>query len=540
MVARDDGLVLKVNNTSGLGGTSADYLETRLGMLPVILNGGAEKTLVMGLGTGNTLFGVLTAGARDIDCVEILSSVMYGATPLFHTFMPETLVGGRLRLIEGDARVFLTRVPDRYDLVVGDLFFPWQSETGFLYTREHFLRVRDHLTEDGLFLQWLPLHQLRWEDFNIIGFTFSEVFDHVAVFLADVNVAYPIVGLVGTKKRLKLDPEGLQAGLDGHYQRAFLEKYGLDDVREILPLYWGNEWLFKRSSVEPVVNTEDRTLVEYRSARVFEDSAQVAFTNFRRLSELGYKEDASALLEFSEETELDDQLAYKERTRSDSEAIRHFLECHSLMLREEFIRLFGAQEDPGLVRKLRDRMGEAALTAFTLAPDLPITERNVSRLWQFLLHQREVSAANNLVVKALSVAPENDNLYNKLGMSLLFESRYDEAVVCFRQAVEKDDGNISARAHLAVSLFLEGDRVRAREMMREVVDQVGYKRLSRLIRALALLILEGYERAESELTPFLDDEIWRSLVMAARKSALESGVERRGSEGDGADNGGNE
>ena len=53
--------------------------------------------------------------------------------------------------------------------VVGDLFFPWQAEAGFLHTREHFEHVRRLLRPGGVFCQWIPGHQMGWEEIGVIG-----------------------------------------------------------------------------------------------------------------------------------------------------------------------------------------------------------------------------------------------------------------------------------------------------------------------------------------------------------------------------------
>jgi SAM-dependent methyltransferase len=129
VVGSSEGLVLKVNNNAWQGGTQGLYLETRLGMLPLLLEGSSERALVMGLGTGNTLFGLLTAGAKEVDCVEIIPEVLTAQTA-FHQFESRTPEGGTLRIIQGDARVILRFMEEPYDLILGDLYFPWQSEAG--------------------------------------------------------------------------------------------------------------------------------------------------------------------------------------------------------------------------------------------------------------------------------------------------------------------------------------------------------------------------------------------------------------------------
>lgn len=524
VVQGPEGMILKVNNTSGLGGTGGAYLETRLGMMPFLLAGGSERALLMGLGTGNTLHGLLTAGARDVDCVEIIPEVVTASTA-FHRFDSQTLTGGRLRIIFNDARTYLKCANERYDLIVGDLYFPWQAEAGFMYTREHFQRVKESLTEDGIFFQWLPLHQLRWEDFGVIGYTFSDVFPHVAVFMASPEVAFPIVGLVGSNEPLRIDPLRLQAELDAHFQQPVLKQFGMDDALALVTLYFGNEWIFRTKFSEVLINTEDRTHVEYRSAKVTETHAELSITNFRRLADPFFKEDAVPMLDLPE-MEAREKVAIEEKVRKYSEAMKHYLVSWSLFLREDYLERMGFADLPDEKRKVREAMGQETVKAFGLAPDLVQVERNFLRLWQLYLSEDEITAANNLMVFGVTAAPERDDFYNKLGLGLMVEGKYAEAQVCLAGAVDKNAENHSARANLAIAEFLMGDRVKAREDMALVVEEAGYEKLSasRLTVALAMLILKGEGEAEPLLDPLLQDPMWKDLVEAALESARESGV----------------
>ncbi len=44
----------------------------------------------------------------------------------------------RAKVIVDDARHALDRMNDQFDVIVSDLFVPWESETGYLYTVETF------------------------------------------------------------------------------------------------------------------------------------------------------------------------------------------------------------------------------------------------------------------------------------------------------------------------------------------------------------------------------------------------------------------
>lgn len=543
VVSNESGRILKVNNTSGLGGTGGEFLETRLGLFPTILKGHSERALVMGLGTGNTLQGVLHGDTKDVDCAEMIEGVGWAALTQFHRFAVQTPGEGFLRFFYDDVRVLLRSTdpeaglhPD-YDLIVGDLYFPWQSEAGFMYTKEHFQRVKDRLTEDGIFFQWLPLHQLRWEDFGIIGYTLSEVFEHVAVFIASPKVSYPIMGIVGSRFPITFDPIEIQQRMEGHREPEFLKRFEMTDAMVMISLYVGNEWLFRTHFSEILVNTEDRTVVEFRSARVMEESAVLSFNNFRKLADpLFFTDNAVPVLRLPD-MKSTDRLKIEDRVKRFSDALKQYLSCHSLILREDYLRGLGYKEKEEDLRLLRDQMGKEAVTAFGFAPDFPLTLENLLRLWSRFMREGEVAAANNLMAFAVKADPEQDALYNKLGLGLLVDGRYDEAAVCLTGAVVKNENNHSAKANLAISYYLMGDRVKAREVMDEVVEEVGYGYLSqsKLTYALAVLILQGQEEAAPLVEPFLTDPIWQKLVNAALTSAKASAKDNIDSEGENRD-----
>lgn len=551
VVETGEGRILKVNGKMQ-GGTGGEFLETRLGMIPLLLKGASERALVMGLGTGNTLAGLLFAGAKDVDCVELSEGVVTAAKKCFHAFEVQTLNGGRLRFIMNtDARYFLQIIDDapdpesgealfpfprEYDLIIGDLYFPWQAEAGFLYTKEHFERVLSRLSDDGLFFQWLPLHQLRWEDFGIIGYTFSEIFPHVAIFLAAPNAQFPIIGLAGSKARLKINPETMQEALDNHPQRIVLERFELGDAMEILALYMGNEWRFRSQFEELVFNTEDRTLVEFRAARTMEGPAVLSINNFFKLSEPQFKEDALGLLQFPAEMEgTAEKVKIQQKVKNTSEALRYLLSCQSRYLNDFIIRLYYQGNRELALKDNREKMGRDGLNAFRMAPDFRLTTENIIRLWRLYLREGQFSAANNLLFYGLEIDPENDGFCNKFGLGLLMEGRYEDAANCLEGAIARNEMNYSAKANLAITLFLKGERVKAREVMEEVKAKIGYERLQGLTGALARLILEGLEEAEPFLAPYAGDPSWEKLVKDARRSAEGSARERGAGEKGAAD-----
>jgi spermine/spermidine synthase len=114
-----------------------------------------RQVLVLGAGGGNDVAAAVRNGATSVAAVEI-DPVIASLGRLLHPEKPYD--APQVRLVVDDARNFLERARDRYDLIVFGLV---DSHTvvaamsnirldSFLYTRESFARARDLLTPDGM------------------------------------------------------------------------------------------------------------------------------------------------------------------------------------------------------------------------------------------------------------------------------------------------------------------------------------------------------------------------------------------------------
>lgn len=59
-----------------------------------------------------------------------------------------------------DARAYLAAGAHRYDLILSEPSNPWVSGVSGLFTVEFYEQIRHHLTEDGVFGQWLHLYEI--------------------------------------------------------------------------------------------------------------------------------------------------------------------------------------------------------------------------------------------------------------------------------------------------------------------------------------------------------------------------------------------
>ena len=510
-----EGKALRVDNVEGPAGSRGELLEMRLGMFPGLLCDRPKRALCLGLGNGHSLMGLIGNSPQTVDCIEAFPAVVEAAH-CFHNFTAEEPRETTLTIALGDVRVFVSSTDKTYDLIVGNPVDPSRTGAGFLYSREHFERIYNCMSDEGLFCQWIPLHLLHWEDFGIIGYTFSEVFDHMAVFLACTETPFPMAGLVGTRQPLRLDPRAMQERLDLHPYRGLLERIGLDNALENLSLYVNDQWLFRTRFPDPRVNTDDRPLIEFHAARLMERPDVLGVKHFLQLAEPRLNEDVLPLLDPAR-LEGQERRDFEVKIRSYSDGLRRYLACHAYELREMILQPFEAlnpnSEPSAEVRRLFEARFEATIEAFSLAPEHRILRNNLVRLWRILIQRDELVRAANLMAAASKERPEDAGLAFNWGLSYLMQEQYESAVVIFEKTLALDPDLVSARLHYGIALFCNGRRVQAREELDRALDAGGgMERLSELTRALTTVILDGHEKAQPLLDRFENEGPWKALI----------------------------
>jgi spermidine synthase len=187
-----------LNNSYTLGGTTAQMNQERQAHLPILLHGQAKSIGMIGVATGGTVAGAaLHPEVERVDAIELCPVVLRFAREHFADSNRGIFSDSRFHFHLDDARWVLGQNPNAYDVVVGDLFLPWRTGEGRLFTREHFETVRRSLKPGGIFCQWLPMFQLTERQFQSILATFQEVFPDTVLVRGDFYSELPIIGLVG-------------------------------------------------------------------------------------------------------------------------------------------------------------------------------------------------------------------------------------------------------------------------------------------------------------------------------------------------------
>jgi spermidine synthase len=216
----------------------------------------------LGLGTGITASGAMQFSFERIVVCEINPGVIRAAKEHFKPWLRGLFEDPRVRVIPEDGRTWLAANPDRYDLIIADIFLTYKIGVGSLYTREHFEVVRDRLEPGGVFVQWLPMFDTSIEEFRTIVRTMQEVFPSVTLWRRSFSPVFPVYALVGRMEESPLSIEGLERGL-----AALREDPDLDERTWLfhLPLSAYVADLSARAErfADAPLNTDDRTRLEY-------------------------------------------------------------------------------------------------------------------------------------------------------------------------------------------------------------------------------------------------------------------------------------
>src|SRR4030095_3874866 len=178
-----------------------------LAHLPMLLHPAPRQVLVIGFGAGGTSWSMSLYNLERLDIVECVPGVIRAA-PFFPEVNHHVLADPRLRVTIDDGRNYLLVTPRTYDVVSVDTLDPKHAGNGHLYTREFYALSKRVLNPGGIFVQWLPYHQVDNASLKLIARTFQDVYPHATLWLNRFK-GYAL--LLGTLEPLRVDVPRVEA-----------------------------------------------------------------------------------------------------------------------------------------------------------------------------------------------------------------------------------------------------------------------------------------------------------------------------------------
>jgi spermidine synthase len=194
-----------------VGGTSMTLLTVDaklMPILPLIARPESQRALVVAFGMGTAYRTALIAGLRT-DAVELVPSVpkMFG---YYYDDAEQVLADENGRVHIADGRNHLELVDERFDIIVTDPPPPIQSSgVSVISSLEYYEAGRDHLTDEGVMMQWTP-----W------GTSESDLKEHIRTFASVFPQVIAVRGsggygfyMLGSMVPMALGPEAIRSVL---------------------------------------------------------------------------------------------------------------------------------------------------------------------------------------------------------------------------------------------------------------------------------------------------------------------------------------
>jgi len=277
------GLAIEINSHYSLGSTGAYMQEKFQADLPLMVFPESEDIFFLGVGTGITAGAALDprhAHVKKVVACELIPEVITAAKKYMTDVQGFDTTTGlfkdpRATVLIEDGRHHLMATDEKFDIINSDLFVPFRSGAGSLYTREHFESSRKRLKPGGVFVQWLPLYQLTENEFSVIAKTMIASFGQVSMWRHNFQPGDEVVALVGHQSGKPLPASDIDSAADKLFavsgkDHRDIQRLNLPlDPQTILLFYCGNLTQARSLFEAYPENTDDRPVIEYMAPRTY-------------------------------------------------------------------------------------------------------------------------------------------------------------------------------------------------------------------------------------------------------------------------------
>ena len=234
--------------------------EEMLSLLPVLARPQAKSMLIIGLG-GALAVNAVPPSIDEVDVFELEPKVVEANRQIAKLREYDFLGDSRVEIICNDARGGLALTTKKYDCIVSQPSHPWTAGASHLYTREFMEEVRSHLTEGGIFVQWIDINFVNSALLKSLGATLLDVFSHVRLYRpAD----HALVFLASTAP---IEPEKLLVR-DGRKISTFYRRHGVHGVHDLAAMLTFNTEQLRGYCEDAALNTDDSNLLATHSLRL--------------------------------------------------------------------------------------------------------------------------------------------------------------------------------------------------------------------------------------------------------------------------------
>jgi len=200
-----------------------------LSTIPIIANPNAKNMLVAGFGGGVVVENV-PPSILEVDVLELEPKVIEANQVVSELRAIDPLKDPRINIIYNDARSALQLTNKKYDVIVSQPSHPWTAGASHLYTKEYMELVEEHLSEDGVFLQWMNISFTDEYLLRSLSKTLAATFEHVRIYQFSPKVLY----FLSSNSNLEIEYKISQSGKPFIDHSDYYASIGLSSVESIL------------------------------------------------------------------------------------------------------------------------------------------------------------------------------------------------------------------------------------------------------------------------------------------------------------------
>ena len=154
--------------------------------LPLAYNPDARRVANIGLGSGLTTHTFLADETiEQVDTIEIEPAMISRRAGLRRARRDAPLRIRAAAIHLEDAKTFFSQQHVAYDIIVAEPSNPWVSGVASLFSEEFYRSVRNYLTPDGIFVQWLQLYEFNDDLVMSVFKSLSQHFADYAIYNTD-------------------------------------------------------------------------------------------------------------------------------------------------------------------------------------------------------------------------------------------------------------------------------------------------------------------------------------------------------------------
>ena len=169
-----------------------------------------------------------------------------------------------MNVILNDARGALRLTSRRYDAIVSQPSHPWTAGASHLYTREFMQLARDHLTPDGVFVQWMNVIFMDESLLRSLTATLLDVFPEVRVYHPDPNT----VVFLASAAPLDLETQLARTGMPLRATPLHYARFGINNTEDLVTaLVLDTDGARRLASGSPLITDDDNRIA---TSSVFE------------------------------------------------------------------------------------------------------------------------------------------------------------------------------------------------------------------------------------------------------------------------------